>query len=129
MTLPELIPNPELASLLADCETACERDCCGIDAFDFSPLNVAAHLSRYSGTIDTAHTRRILEDLERLLAGAVALPAGEGGLVCAIARTNQYFSVESLRALTATIRWAVQCAPLMLERSHELEKSRERGNA
>jgi hypothetical protein len=52
MTAPLEIALPErLKHLVRYCEKNCVAGCCGIDAFDFSPLHVASFLSAYTGRI------------------------------------------------------------------------------
>jgi hypothetical protein len=44
VTKPPEIELPErLQYLVKYCEKACVAECCGIDAFDFSPLHIASY--------------------------------------------------------------------------------------
>lgn len=52
--VPEIDLPDRLNYLVRYCEKNCVADCCGIDAFDFSPLHVASYLSAYSGEISEA---------------------------------------------------------------------------
>jgi hypothetical protein len=120
MTLPEIRPGPQLANLIAACETCCVHDCCGIDAFHFSPLHVAAHLSRF-GAIEPHSVREIVEQLQALLEEASLLAPDETGDVCSLARTNSHFSMAELREFAATITLAMHSAPAVLALSDKLE--------
>jgi acetyl esterase/lipase len=123
MSIPELTPGVRLANLLAACETYCQHGCCGIEAFHFSPLHVAAHLSRCTGAIDAVDVRQLLDELDALLLAAARLTPGEHGFVCSVIGTNQNFSMDDLRALAARIEWALEVAPSVLARSDELEQA------
>ncbi|MBX5143974.1 DUF6331 family protein [Rhizobium lentis] len=37
---------PSVAALCKSCETICEKECCGIGAFSFSPFNIIHHLTK-----------------------------------------------------------------------------------
>ncbi|MES2159728.1 MAG: DUF6331 family protein [Pseudomonadota bacterium] len=128
MLLPELFPEPHLANLLADCEVNCVHDCCGIDAFDITPLHVAAHLTKYSGKIQAHKVQVVLDEIETLLSSAVLLTEDENGFVCSVAKTNQLFSKKSLGDLMTRVSWAVRVAPILLMHNEELVKSYEMEN-
>ena len=121
MPLPELTPGASLASLITACETYCVHDCCGIDAFHFSPLHVAAYMSAHSGEIEVHRTQEVIEQLAALVAEAEALDANEDGFVCSVAGTNEYFSLSKLQRLASRIRWALESAPSVLACSNALE--------
>lgn len=122
MPLPELTPGANLASLIAACEAYCDHGCCGINAFHFSPLHVAAHMSALSGEIEAYRVQEVLEQLSALMAQAQALEPNENGFICSVAGTNEYFSWHKLQALAARIRWALESAPTVLACSDALEE-------
>jgi len=116
-----LEPGKNLARLFQGCETFCDRDCCGLDAFDFSPLRVAAHLSHYSGAIAERDVRTLIEELDALQhAGSRCVP-NEQDFICSISGTNQLFTAQSLSELLARLRWALGAAPAVLACSDKLE--------
>jgi len=43
---PELTFNPQFETLLSHCETKCVKQCCGLEAFNFSPIDLAFFLRR-----------------------------------------------------------------------------------
>lgn len=42
----DIVLPPFLAALCKSCETVCVRECCGIEAFSFSPFNIIYHLTK-----------------------------------------------------------------------------------
>lgn len=122
MSIPEITPGPFLSGLIAACETFCEHECCGIDAFDFSPLHAGAYLCRHSGSIEREDVQRLLNDLDALHTVSDELAPGEHGFICSLAGTNQYFTRESLQELMRRIRWTLGCAPKLLAVNKELEE-------
>jgi hypothetical protein len=57
---------PTVAALCKGCETICEKECCGIGAFSFSPFNIIYHLTKRHARIldsDVAAVRFELVDL------------------------------------------------------------------
>ncbi len=58
-----MIPQP-LLNLIKACETICVAGCCGLSAFDFSPIHMASYLIRGSGEVcdvDVTEIRAALE--------------------------------------------------------------------
>jgi hypothetical protein len=123
MPIPELKPGVQLANLITACETFCVHDCCGIDAFHFSPLHIASHMSWHSGEIAAHDIHVVAEQLTALVSEAEKLEPNERGIVCSIAGTNELFSLAKLQALAARIGWALQSAPTVLAMSDGLERS------
>ncbi|WP_444844268.1 DUF6331 family protein [Duganella caerulea] len=120
MTLPKITPGSHLANLFSACEVMCVHDCCGIDAFVFSPLNIAAYLSTFAEKLRSREIDTINEELKVLVSAALSLVPDEDGLVCSIAKTNQYFSAQSISELAKQISWAMSVAPSVLAHSDEL---------
>lgn len=121
MTIPPEIALPErLKSLVQYCEKTCVADCCGICAFDFSPLHVASCISAFTGVV----TESAIAEWDQELAKAAALVAdfepNESGLICSVAGMNQYFSRESYDEMLSELRHSVHAAPKMIECSMAL---------
>lgn len=121
MTAKELPLTDRRAGLFVACEKVCLHECCGMGAFDFSPLHVASYMSAYTGIISEEDTQASLADLDRLLAAGAAQPLDANGYACSIANTNWNFTRESLAALVARIKWSIAAAPQVLECSARLE--------
>lgn len=56
-------PALPVATLVKACETACVAGCCGIGAFDFSPIHMASCLMYGSGTVTDDEVQGILTAL------------------------------------------------------------------
>ncbi len=73
MTSHEKIPNIDvpvvLENLIKQCETKCVAQCCGLDAFNFSPLNIAYFFTVYERKpecITKDNVRQIKRDIKTL---------------------------------------------------------------
>lgn len=120
-SIPELPVPGRLANLIKYCERACVAECCGIDAFDFSPLHVASCISASTGSIGesaVAEWTGLIAEFERNFDSLG--PTGEG-LVCRIGSMNQLFTEAAIRALFTQLRTSVAAAPAILELSNRLE--------
>ncbi len=62
---PELTFNPQFETLLSQCETKCTKHCCGLDAFNFSPIDLAYFLNRNS-SISMTMIEAELEQLSKI---------------------------------------------------------------
>lgn len=112
-----------LSYLLQACEATCVADCCGLDAFDFSPLYAAAHLSRYSGEISAKVMDEISEQLRDLLNQAAGLAPTPEGWICVIDQLNQCFTHDDLVRFTERVERCVRLAPQVLKYARELDAS------
>lgn len=122
MDIPSLTPSPTLARLFAACEQHCVAACCGICAFDFSPLYIAAALARHDGKglqVDGADA--LYRELDSMLEQGLAQTPDERGFVCDVAGTNQYFTRESLRTLVERLRWAIAQTSAVVEYVNRLD--------
>ena len=121
MQLPTEYKLPEMLAGLVDyCEKTCLAACCGIDAFDFSPLHVASYISAFKGQIgenDVAEWEALLAEVESAIQ---TLEPNEDGLICYIANVGQYLRRAHIEVLIAEIRHSIRAAPEMLKRSNEL---------
>lgn len=59
---------PFFAALCKSCETICERECCGIGAFNFSPFNIIYHLTKWHACIRDSDVEEIRTELTDLAA-------------------------------------------------------------
>ena len=75
----QLSLSPRLEGLVNACQKACVATCCGIDAFDFSPLYIAAYLSAFRGTIATDEVSELEREIDALMSAAAALLSDEQG--------------------------------------------------
>ena len=52
-----------LVGLVDRCQTICVPDCCGIDAYDFSPIHVASFLIMWRGDVDQSELSKLRQQL------------------------------------------------------------------
>src|SRR5258708_11791816 len=105
---PELKLNSRLKGLMNACQKSCVAECCGIEAFDFSPLHVASHLSAFTGTICQADVNEFEGYVDALLAAASNLPPDEQELICSIEDTNQYFTRNTLNQFATRLKRSIR---------------------
>jgi hypothetical protein len=122
MTAPNDITLPDrLQYLVKYCEKICLAECCGIDAFDFSPLHVASYLSAYSGQITQADLATWESELRKLEELAANLIPNEDGFICSVEGMNQYFSRTEFDAFIAKLRHSIEVAPKVVDFSNQLK--------
>ena len=115
---------PELDSLVMACETICVAECCGIDAFDFSPLHVASAAVRHTGDIDDSKIRGHLLDLGEWLAIVRDTPPDDQGIRCYMPRMNHGFTAESAESFAKEMSSAIACAKDVLDHARSLMNQR-----
>ncbi len=118
----QLTPGPRLAALIRACQKVCVPECCGIDAFDFSPLHTASHLSAHTGAIAREDLSAIEHELDELLESVASCEPNADGFVCSLEYTNQCFSASSLAELVARIKSSLVLAPKVLEFANSLSE-------
>ena len=119
--IPELEIPERLGYLIQYCEKPCVAQCCGVDAFDFSPLHIASFVSGSTCMIDDSvlvEWNALIDELERRYRMLQPLP--HGGLVCVITPMNQLFTAEAFEALIAELRTSLATAPEVLAVSDRL---------
>ena len=121
MTPPPEIALPERLQRLVDyCEKNCVAGCCGIAAFDFSPLHVASRLAAYSGEITPAEIADWEAELARAEALIEPLSPNEKGYLCTIAAMNQSFTRASFKAFIGELGHSIRVPPQVLEFSERI---------
>jgi hypothetical protein len=118
--VPEIILPAKLLHLVNYCQKTCVAECCGLDAFDFSPLHIASYLSAGAGCIKEANVREWEAEVMHASLLAAELPANEDGFICSIAGMNQFFSRSSFDGLIAEILHSIRVSPRMVELSDQL---------
>ncbi len=97
-----------LLGLIKNCATICEPECCGIDAFDFSPFHIASYLLRYNGQIDQDELEKIKNQLSFLNSGYGITGIQQDG--CTLDEMNQIFAGKDISRLVETIDIALNRA-------------------
>lgn len=115
----ELPPN--IAILCQKMETACEAECCGIAAFDFSPFNVIPHLT-YRGAKFSSGADGIQSDLDALRTYVqTSMPSDEKMVLEPL---NAILSVRQMIVLIDEIGWALSRARKIYAREQERLENR-----
>ncbi|EAQ45513.1 MAG: hypothetical protein BM560_17000 [Roseobacter sp. MedPE-SWde] len=97
-----------LLGMIQNCATICEPECCGIDAFEFSPFHIASYLLRYTGRIDQEELDKIRNQLSVLNASYGTAGTQQEG--CTLDEMNQIFSGKDINNLVKTIDLALDRA-------------------
>jgi hypothetical protein len=97
-----------LCGMIQNCATVCEPECCGIDAYHFSPFHIASFLLRYNGRIDQRDLEEIRNQLSVLDANYGTNGASQNG--CTIEEMNQHFSGQAISKLVNDINAALDRA-------------------
>ncbi len=97
-----------LESLVAACGTLCVPQCCGMEAFDFSPIHAASHLARYTGSVAASDVNAITKELDSVL--ETAARNQQPGMVFSIESMNQILTLSELEELIARIKRSVHLA-------------------
>lgn len=123
--LPQIQLAQSLQSLIDACETMCVAECCGIHAYDFSPLHIASHLSTWTGRISEKDVTELEKEINCLSATAARLAPDKDGFICSIAAMNQHFSKNELESLAQTLRQHLALARRVFEYSEKLRDEAE----
>ena len=118
---PELSLSPRLEGLVNACQKACVVACCGIEAYDFSPLHIASYLSAFSGSISEEEIANLDSEIDELISKSSALTPDAQGTVCSIKGMNQYFSEEQLVDLADQLKRGIRQSSRVLEYANRLQ--------
>ncbi|MGH1466638.1 MAG: DUF6331 family protein [Cognatishimia sp.] len=108
-----------LLGMIQNCATLCEAECCGADAYEFSPFHIASFLLRYTGRIDQDELDKIRGQLSTLEAKHGIHGASQKA--CTIEEMNQIFSSHEISKLVIDINVALDRACDLI--AVELEQS------
>ena len=101
-----------LKDLFNSCEKLCEVNCCGINAFDFSPIHIASFLIKYSARLDKQRLATTLEQLVELKRLANSAPNAER---MTIIDANQHFTTDEFQNLIVEIQEGLERAVKVIE--------------
>lgn len=128
--VPTIPLPPRLGALFRDCARYCVPGCCGIEAYWFSPLFVATHLSSWSGQIRKEHVNALRTEIRALVAEALACtPTGPSGVVCLIESTEQPVTKDQLQELQVAIEAGLRWAPVVLWWANRFDRTWKRRKA
>lgn len=107
-----------LSSLIARCESLCSPSCCGLDAYDFSPLHIASFLIMHREGVDANEILEISEQLD-----ALSERCGKFGVVnkwVKIEGVSHVFSVEDIDEMVREIKVNLEIALFFIKESEFL---------
>jgi hypothetical protein len=110
--------EPPLANLIARCQTICAAECCGLDAYDFSPIQIASYLTMNRGKPDAPEVRTLRGQIDALRANYG--PAGASGRGATVEEMNQGFTAEQIEELTSELLTNLDVALSLIEKSEGL---------
>jgi hypothetical protein len=88
-------------NLVSRCQTICVAECCGIDAFDFSPIHIASYLLMWEGKPNPNTVAKLRSQLASLKANYGSSCASASGVT--IYDMNQGFTGAEIDALVDEI--------------------------
>ena len=113
------LPSP-LSYLISSCEKNCVKECCGVSAFDFSPVHIASWLHRSNGEPIDETVNQISEQLDELRdqfgtgSSAESYESDENEM-------NQDFTPEEIDQLVSQISTNLKHAVELNEKSNLVE--------
>src|SRR5690348_12303462 len=110
--------EPPLANLIARCQTMCVAECCGVDAYDFSPIQIASYLTMYRGKPDVSEVRTLRGQIDALRVNYGLVSTSGSGV--AIEEMNQGFTAEQIEAMARELLANLEVALSLIEKSEEL---------
>ncbi len=113
--------EPPISNLIARCQTICVAQCCGIDAYDFSPIQIASYLTMWRGDIDEAEIKKIQTQLD-VLKGNYATR----GISLTIEEMNQTFKPKALSEFVDEIRYNLDLALELISVSNSKRYKRQK---
>lgn len=90
-----------LLNLIKRCESICVPGCCGVGAYDFSPIHIASFLIMYRGSADDKEVRELKTQLEALSANYGESGASARGI--GIEEMNENFTAAKLDRMVTEI--------------------------
>jgi len=110
--------EPPLANLIARCQTICVAECCGVDAYDFSPVQIASYLTMYRGKPDAPEVHALRDQIDALRANYGLAGASGGGVT--FEEMNQGFTADQIERLTDELLMNLEVALSLIQKSEEL---------
>jgi hypothetical protein len=109
--------EPPLSNLVSRCQTICVSECCGVEAYDFSPIQIASFLTLWRGLPDANEVETIRSQLTTL-----EKRAGSNGLT--IEEMNQTFTTKQVHELVGEITANIEVALDLIKQSEALRMRR-----
>ena len=107
-----------LASLIDACERQCVAGCCGQDAYDFSPLFIAAYLSTHCGQVRSEDIDSVRAQITKIRREYCTEPLQNIEYTLTIERINQHYTSLGLDKMLAEIDYNLDRASAVWELSN-----------
>ena len=104
-----------LLKLVSKCETLCDHECCGIYAYDFSPINIANYVTGCKGKISEREIVLIKETLNYLISEYSQISESASEIV--IKEINHTFTAEEIVLFASEIKCNLEVASELIEES------------
>jgi len=105
--------EPPLARLIHHCEAICVAECCGLGAYDFSPIHLAAGLIYFRGVPDPGEVLQVREQIDALKTNYGTSARSGGGVT--LEDMNQTFSAEEIDRLAEELSKNLEVALCLIE--------------
>jgi len=102
-----------LASVIDHCMRMCVAECCGVDAYDFSPIHIASYLISYGGAADATEVQKIRDQLGALKANHGS--KGTAGVGVSLEKMNQGFTGVEVDRLVDTLHTNLDIALVLID--------------
>lgn len=110
--------EPPLANMIDKCQAICVAECCGIGAYDFSPIHIASFLIQFRGKPDLAEVQLIRVQIENLRVNyGLGAKSGSGTVIEAM---NQSFLAEEIERMAEEMRTSLEVALELIGKCEEL---------
>ncbi len=107
-----------LLNLVARCQTICVAECCGIGAYDFSPVHIASYLLLWQGKIDQANLTKLMGQLVALKANYGSSGASSQGVT--LDDINQNFTGAEIDKMVDEITANLKIALKLCDESERM---------
>ncbi|QDV16752.1 hypothetical protein Pan153_13840 [Gimesia panareensis] len=122
--LPHTLKLPiRLKELFEVCETDCVAGCCGIEAFNFAPIRIAAYLTKYNDRTAEIFLSEIKKNLESLLTQVDTFKPNDRGFICSIEELNQCFTSESFLELILMLQRNTNLAQKVIAYANQISQN------
>ena len=106
-----------LLNLVSRCQTMCVAECCGIDAYDFSPVHIASYLLMWQGKVDQSSLAKLRGQLGALKANYGSSGASAQGVT--LDEMNHSFTGPQIDRLVDEIKANLDLALRICEDSEK----------
>ena len=122
--VPTIPLTGQLKYLIEYCEKGCVAGCCGIAAFDFTPLHIASHLSAHSKCIPEDTLQMYEAEIAAFEQHILSQSSDADGYLCFVPEMNEHFCRGDFLSFLEELRHNLRMAPQVLELSDRLELRR-----